>query len=89
MAGRGDDDRVQLVELEKILDVGEDVRDREAIGKRPRLRPIVIAQRDQLRAAHLREDRDVGDLGDAADAHDADSDCGLHCGDDGGWLPKK
>ena len=55
MVRRRDDDRVQLIELEQVLDVGEDVGNVEAISERARFRPVVVAQRDQLRPAHFRE----------------------------------
>jgi hypothetical protein len=35
MVRRRDDDRVQIIELEEVLDVGEHVGDAEAVGERP------------------------------------------------------
>ena len=43
MVRRRDDDRVELVELEQVLDVREHVGDVEAISERARLRAIVVA----------------------------------------------
>ena len=40
---RRDDHRVELVELEQVLDVGEDVGNVEAVGERARLRRVVVA----------------------------------------------
>ena len=57
--GRGDHHRVESVDLEQILDVGERVADAEAIGERARLGPVVIADGRKLRPAHLRQNRQV------------------------------
>ena len=78
MVRRRDDDRVERVLLEQILDVGEDVGDAEAVGERARLRPVVVAERDELRAAHLRQHRQMRELRDGSRADDADSNGLLH-----------
>ncbi len=78
MVRRGDDDRVERVLLEQILDVGVDVGDAETVGERARFRPVVVAERDELRAAHLRQDRQMRDLRDGSRADDADSNGLLH-----------
>ena len=89
MIRRRDDDRVQLVELEQILDVGEDVRHSEPVSERAGLGTVVVAEGHELRAAHFREYGNMCDLRDGPDAHDADANGRLHGEDDGGWLPKK
>ena len=43
----------------------------EPVGERPCFRTIVVADRDELRAAHLAEHRQVRQLRDRARAHDA------------------
>ena len=89
MVRRGDDDRVERVLLEQILDVGVDVGDAEAIGERARFRPVVVAERDELRAAHLRQDRQMGDLRDGSRADDADSNGLLHeIRSEGSYMPR-
>ena len=47
---------LDLVELQQILDVGENVGDLETLGDRACLRPIVVAQRHELGAFDLRQD---------------------------------
>ena len=76
--GRGDDDGVELIELEKILDVGERVGDAEAVGERSRFRTIVVADRRQFGPAHLRQNRQMRELRDRPRADDADADTFLH-----------
>lgn len=78
MVGRRDHDCIELVELEQILDVREHVRNAEAIGESARLRTIVVAERDELRVARLREYRQMCELRDCARADDADSHRFLH-----------
>ena len=67
------DHRLEPVGLEQILDVGVRVGDAEPVGERARLRAIVVAERDQLHAAHLRQHGKMRDLRDRARAHDADA----------------
>src|SRR5687767_5628657 len=43
MIGRGDDHRVELIELEQVLDIGEDVGNSESIGERARFGAVVVA----------------------------------------------
>ena len=45
----------------------------EAVGERARLGPVVVAEGDQLHAAHLRQHGKMCDLRDGARAHDADA----------------
>jgi hypothetical protein len=76
--GGGHHDGVEFVELEHFLEVGEHVGHVEPIGQRAGLGPIVVTQRHEARAAHLREDGDVRDLGDRACADDGDTHAILH-----------
>ena len=78
MVRRRDDDRVERVLLEQILDVGVDVGNAEAVGERARFRPVVVAERDELRAAHLRQHRQMRELRDGSRADDSDSNGLLH-----------
>ncbi len=78
MVRRGDDDRVERVLLEQILDVGVDVGNAETIGERAGFRPVVVAERDELRAAHLGQHRQMRELRDGSRADDADSNGLLH-----------
>ena len=73
VVGRRDHHRVQLVELEQLLDVREGVGDAEAVRERPRLGAVVVAQRDELRAPHLGEHGQVRELRDGAGADDAET----------------
>ena len=43
MVRRRDHDRIQLVELEEIFDIGEHVGNVEAVRERARLRAVVVA----------------------------------------------
>ena len=70
VVGRGDDYRVERVDLEQILDVRERVRRAEPIGECARLRPIIVADAHELHAAHLRQHRQMGQLRDRAGADD-------------------
>jgi hypothetical protein len=68
---RRDDHRVEVLLLEQILDVREDVRHPVALGDRARLLAVVVAERRDLHAAHLRQDGQVGGLWNRADADQA------------------
>ena len=61
---RRDHHRVQLVAVQQLLDVGEDVGDVEAVGERPRLGAIVVAQRDEAHPLRARDRGEVRQLGD-------------------------
>src|SRR5256885_1147634 len=73
MVGCGDDDCVNLVELEEILDVGKDVRNLHSLGDGARLRTIVITEGDELRAFDLRNSRQMCELCDRPGADEAES----------------
>ena len=76
--GRRDDDRVEIIELEEVLDVGEDVGNVESVGERAGLRAVVVADGRELSAAHLGEHRQVRQLGDSARSHDPNANCVCH-----------
>jgi hypothetical protein len=78
MAGRRDDHRVELIELEHLIDVREDIGHAEPLGERPRLRAIVVAERHELRAAQPRESGQVRDLRDGSHADHTDAKSGFH-----------
>ena len=78
MVGRRDDDRVEGVLLQQILDVGVHVGHAEAVGERARFGTVVVAQGDELRPPHLRQDRQMRELRDCARADHSDSNGFLH-----------
>ena len=55
MVRRRDHHGIELVELQHLVDVGEDIGNVEPLGERARLRSVVVAERDELRAAQARE----------------------------------
>jgi len=59
---RSDYHRIDLIQLEQILEIGEHVGDLEALRDRARLGPIVVAKRDELGAFDFREHREVREL---------------------------
>src|SRR5947209_10833532 len=59
---RSDDDRVDLVELQQILDVGEHIGDLHSLGDRTCLGAVVVTERDELRPFDLGQRRQVGEL---------------------------
>jgi hypothetical protein len=71
MVRRRDDDRVEAVGLEEILDVRVRVGHLEPVGERARLRSIIVAEREQAHAAHLRQHGKMRHLRDRAGADDA------------------
>jgi hypothetical protein len=60
--GRSDYYRVDLIQLEQILEIGEHVGDFEALRDRARLGPIVVAKGNELSALDFREHREVCEL---------------------------
>src|SRR3954464_6554484 len=68
MIRRSDYHRIDLVQLQQILDVGENVRHFQTLGNGARLRPVVIAKGDQLRSLDLGEHRQVCELRDRSRA---------------------
>jgi hypothetical protein len=89
---RSDDDGVELVQLEQILDVGEDIGNAEAIREATRLGAVVIADGDERRTSHLRQHRQMRELRDGAGADDSDARGFLHGGPGGlpggGCMPR-
>ena len=75
---RRHDDRVEIVELEQVLDVGERVPNAESIREGARLWPIVVADGRELGAAHLRDHGKMGELRDGARPDDSNSNPLLH-----------
>ena len=73
MVGRRDDDRIEPLGLEQILDVRVRVGHLESVRERARLRAIVVAEREQPDAAHLRQHRKMRHLRDRAGADYADA----------------
>lgn len=60
---RGRDyDRVELIRVEKLVDVGKDVRNAKALCKCTGFWAVVVADRDELRATNAREDRQMREL---------------------------
>ena len=60
----GDHHGIDLIELEQILDVGEDVGNLHTLGDGARFRAIVVAQRNQLRAFDFGDNGQVRQLRD-------------------------
>ncbi len=53
---RGRDDyRIEFVGIEQLVDISKDVGDPEALGERPCLGPVVVADRNKLRATETRQ----------------------------------
>ena len=50
----------------------------EPVGERARLRTVVVADRGELRPAHLGEHRQMRQLRDRARAHDPNANCVRH-----------
>ena len=73
MVGRRDDDRVESVGLEQVLDVRVRIGHLEAVRECARLRAIVVADREQPDAAHLRQHGKMRHLRDRAGADYADA----------------
>jgi hypothetical protein len=59
---RSNHDRIDLIELEQILEISEHVGDLQPFGDRAGLRSVVVAERDELRALELRQDRKMSEL---------------------------
>src|SRR5437764_13885767 len=78
MIRRRHDDRVEIVELEQVFDVGECVPNAKPVGERARLRPIVIADGRELGTPHLRDHGKMGKLRDGARPNDSNSNPLLH-----------
>jgi hypothetical protein len=57
-----DHNRIELIGIEKLVDVGKDVGDAETLCKCAGLWTIVVAYCDELRAADAREYRKVREL---------------------------
>ncbi len=72
--GSADGDRVELLVLQQLFDVAEGIRHLEAIGQRPGLGHVGVADGHYLDALELPQHGQVGDLGDRSGADDADSD---------------
>jgi hypothetical protein len=70
----GDDDGIDLIELEQILEVSEHVGDLQPLGDRARLGTVVVTERDELGAFELRQHGEVRELCDRTGAHEADAD---------------
>ena len=84
MARRRDHHRVELVDLEHLIDVREHIRHAEPLRQRARLRAVVVAERHELRAAQPREHGKLRHLRDRADAYDTNTQGWLH-GDGSPW----
>ena len=78
MTRRRDHHRIELVELEHLIDVREHVGHTEALGQRACLGAVVVAERNELRASKPRERGKLCHLRDRADADDSDSQGWLH-----------
>src|SRR6188768_3027737 len=59
MIWSGDDDSIDLIQLEKILDVRKHVGHAEPLGDRARLRAIVVAESNELSAFDFGENGKV------------------------------
>ena len=75
---RGNDDRVEFVDVEQLLEIREHVGHVESIGQRTRFGRIVITQRDQLRTAQPGQNGNVRQLGNGTRADDGDTDAVFH-----------
>src|ERR1700681_3264873 len=74
MIGSGDHERVDLIQLAQMLEIGEHVGDLEPLRDRARLRTIVVAQRDELGALDFREHGEMRELRYRASADESESD---------------
>jgi len=54
---RSDDNCVESFGVEQLVDIGEDVRDFQSLSERTGFGAIIVADRDKLDPAHLREQR--------------------------------
>jgi hypothetical protein len=59
---RRDHDGIDLIELEEILEIGENVGDLEPLSDGACLGPVVVAKGDELRSLDLREHGKVREL---------------------------
>ncbi len=71
--GRCDNDRVNLIELEQILDVSEHVGNLQALGYCTGLGSVVVAESDELRALELGEDGKMRELGNRPCPYEAEA----------------
>ena len=73
----GDDDGVDLIELEQILYVSEDIGNLETLGDGARLRTIIVTESYELRALDFGKHWQVRELCDRSRADEPEADCVL------------
>jgi hypothetical protein len=74
----GYDDCVELVRIEKLVYVGEDVRDVETLRESTGLWTIVVAYCDELRPAHARQQRQMRKLCNRTRTNKSEPNVGAH-----------
>jgi len=72
---RGDDYGIDLIELEQILNVGEDIGNLETLGDGARLRTIIVTESYELRALDFGKHWKVRELCDRPRADESEADC--------------
>src|SRR6266496_6655756 len=70
----GNDDRIDLIELEEVLEVGEHIRDLEPFRDRACFRSVVVTERNELRAFDLREHGQMRQLRNCPSADEPEAD---------------
>ena len=74
MVWRRDHYGIHLIELQQILEIGEDIGNSKTLGERAGLGSVIVAQRYELRPFDLREHRQVRELRDCAGTNEAEAD---------------
>ena len=69
---------IQLVRIEKLIDVGEDVRNSETLRESASFWSIVVADRDELCALDLRKNGKMRELCDRAGTNQSKSNIRAH-----------
>ena len=69
-----DYDCIELIRVEKLVDVGEDVRNAKALCKCTSFWAVVVADRDEMRAANAGENRQMRQLRYRACSNETKSD---------------
>jgi hypothetical protein len=73
MIRRCDDHRVDSILLEKLLHVGVDIGNAEALRERARFHPVVVADCNESSSLDLREEWKMCELCDCTGAHERET----------------
>jgi hypothetical protein len=66
MIGRRDNYRIELIRIEKLIDVGENVGNTKTLGESARFWSIIVANRDEFSAPDFRQNGKMRELCDRA-----------------------